>query len=97
MQKYSLKTKLEIVKIYNRGETGIKHLAKLYGTNKVSVRTWMYVYNNLGIKGLRPLKKSPTYSFEFKKNIVKLYLKGNIFYMDLIDRFKLKDPSPIKG
>ena len=70
MQKYSFKTKLEIVKIYNRGEAGMKHLAKLYGTNKVNVKTWIHAYNNLGIKGLRPLKKSPTYSFEFKKNIV---------------------------
>ena len=35
------------------------------------------------------------YSFEFKKNIVKLYLTGEMSYQELANQFKINNPSLI--
>lgn len=74
MAKYSLETKLESVKNVIEHGMSFQAAAKLIGTEKSVVRTWVGLYKEFGEEGLT--KKSGSYSGDFKVSVVK-YMHDN--------------------
>ena len=96
MKKYSTEFKMKIVQEYLNEEGGYKYLTDKYGLSDHSVvRRWVNSYKTQGYEGLRISRKNNSYSFEFKKNIVKLYLTGEMSYQELSNQFKINNPAII--
>ena len=96
MAKYSTEFKIKVVRAYLNNEGGYKFLAKKYGvSDKSTIRNWVKSYNSQEYEGLKVSRKNNNYSFEFKKNVVKLYLTGEISYQELAIQFKINTPSLI--
>ena len=84
MPKYSFEFKKKVVEAYLRGEGGSSYLAKKYGVkNKRQVLNWVHYYAEFGDEGLRRSKGNKTYTFEFKLNVVELYLSSEVSYQEL--------------
>ena len=87
---------MKVVKAYLNNEGGCEFLAKKYGiSNESIVRIWVNAFKSQGYEGLKVSRKNNNYSFEFKKNIVKLYLTGEMSYQELANQFKINNPSLI--
>lgn len=96
MAKYTYEFKKEVVQAYFNGEGGVRKLAKRYGIPcKSSILKWINAYKTLGEFGLEVSKKHVNYSLEFKRNVVKLYLKGNTSYQELANKFEIRNPGTI--
>ena len=96
MTKYSTELKIKVVKAYLNNEGGCKFLAEKYGiSDKSIVRRWINAFNAQGYEGLKVSRKNNNYSFEFKKNIVNLYLTGEMSYQKLANQIKINNPSLI--
>ena len=79
MPKYSYEFKKKVVDAYLRGEGGYTFLAEKYGvTNRRQVLNWVHYYEELGDDGLKRSRKNDQYSFEFKLNVVELYLSSEL-------------------
>lgn len=84
MPKYSFEFKKKVVEAYLRGEGGYTYLAEKYGVkNRRQVLNWVHYYAEFGDEGLRCSRENKTYSFEFKLNVVKLYLSSEVSYQEL--------------
>lgn len=84
MPKYSFEFKKKVVEAYLRGEGGYSYLAKKYGVkNKRQVLNWIHYYAEFGDEGLRRSRGNKTYTFEFKLNVVELYLSSEVSYQEL--------------
>ena len=84
MPKYSFEFKKKVVEAYLRGEGGSSYLAKKYGVkNKRQVLNWVHYYAEFGDEGLRRSRGNKTYTFEFKLNVVELYLSSEVSYQEL--------------
>ena len=78
------------------GKGGFKALAKLHGIKShENIRTWVNNYKIYGVDGLKVKRKNNSYSFDFKANVVKLYLTGEMSYQDLANQFKINNPALI--
>ena len=96
MKKYSTEFKMKIVQEYLNKEGGYKYLTDKYGlSNHSVVRRWINSYKTQGYEGLKVSRKNNSYSFEFKKNVVKLYLTGEMSYQELSNQFKINNPAII--
>ena len=96
MTKYSTEFKMKIVQEYLNEEGGYKYLTDKYGLSDHSVvRRWVNSYKTQGYEGLKISRKNNSYSFEFKKNVVKLYLTGEMSYQELSNQFKINNPAII--
>ena len=96
MTKYSTEFKIKVVEAYLNNEGGYGFLAKKYGvSNKELIRRWVNSYNTQGYEGIKLSRKNNSYSLEFKKNIVKLYLTGEMSYQSLANELKISNPSMI--
>ena len=96
MAKYSTELKMKVVKAYQNNEGGCEFLANKYGiSNESIVRRWINAFNSQGYDGIKVSRKNNKYSFEFKQNIVKLYLTGEMSYQELANQFKINNPSLI--
>ena len=96
MAKYSTEFKMKVVNAYLNNEGGYKFLAKKYGiSNEIIVRRWVNTFKSQGYEGLKVSRKNNNYSFEFKLNVVNLYLKGEMSYQTLANQFKINNPSLI--
>ena len=96
MTKYSTKFKIKIVQEYLNKEGGYKYLAAKYGISDHSVvRRWVNSFKSQGYEGLKISRKINSYSFEFKKNVVKLYLTGEMSYQSLANELKISNPAII--
>lgn len=94
MAKYSLEFKLKLVEEYLRGEGGYKYICNKHSVSSARVlQRWVAAYNTLGNDGLMRSRKNQTYTFEFKLNVVELYLTTEVSYQDLALRFKIKNPA----
>ena len=84
MPKYSFEFKKKVVEAYLKGEGGYSYLAKKYGVkNKRQVLNWIHYYAEFGDEGLRRSRGNKTYTFEFKLNVVELYLSSEVSYQEL--------------
>ena len=96
MKKYSTEFKMKIVQEYLNKEGGYKYLTDKYGLSDHSiVRRWINSYKTQGYEVLKVYRKNNSYSFEFKKNVVKLYLTGEMSYQELSNQFKINNPAII--
>ena len=87
---------MKIVQEYLNEEGGYKYLTDKYGLSDHSVvRRWVNSYKTQGYEGLKISRKNNSYSFEFKKNVVKLYLTGEMSYQELSNQFKINNPAII--
>ena len=84
MPKYSFEFKKKVVEAHLRGEGGYTYLAEKYGVkNRRQVLNWVHYYAEFGDEGLRRSRGNKTYSFEFKLNVVELYLSSEVSYQEL--------------
>ena len=84
MPKYSFEFKKKVVEAHLRGEGGYSYLAEKYGVkNRRQVLNWVHYYAEFGDEGLRRSRGNKTYSFEFKLNVVELYLSSEVSYQEL--------------
>lgn len=96
MAKYSTEFKIKVVKAYLNNEGSYGCLSKKYGVNDKSIiRRWVNAYKSQGYEGLKVKRENTQYSFEFKKNVVNLYLKGEMSYQTLANQLKINNPSVI--
>ena len=87
---------MKVVKAYLNNDGGYGSLAEKYGiSNESLVRRWINAFKSHGYDGLKVSRKNNNYSFEFKQNIVKLYLTGEMSYQELANQFKINNPSLI--
>ena len=84
MAKYSFEIKKKIVSEYLSRNKSSSYLARKYGIiNKNEILKWIAIYKRLGDDGLMRSRKNKNYSFEFKLNVVKLYLTNEVSYKEL--------------
>ena len=94
MRKYSYELKKKIVIEYLNGEGGYRYLANKYNIpDKKPIRVWVNAYKKLGDEGLQPARERKT--FEFKLNVVKLYLTTKVSYMELAMNVGINDASTV--
>ena len=74
----------KIVSEYLNSNQSSLVLAEKYSVkNRYTVLNWVNAYNMLGDDGLIRSRKNKNYSFEFKLNIVKLYLTNEVSFKEL--------------
>lgn len=96
MTKYDFEFKKQIVDAYLRGEGGYTYLAEKYGvTNRRQVLNWVHNYERYGDKGLLRSRKQEKYSFEYKLQVVELYLSSELSYRELALSEGIKNSSLI--
>ena len=96
MAKYSTEFKYKLVKRYLEGNESYESLAKSFNIpDKYQIRVWVNAYQTLGYDGLKRSRKKQTYSTEFKRNAVKLYLTGERSYQDLANDLGITNPAMI--
>ena len=96
MAKYSFEIKKKIVSEYLSMNKSSSYLARKYDiTNKNEILKWVDVYKTLGDEGLMRSRKNKKYSFEFKLNVVKLYLTSEVSYKELSLSQGINNPSLI--
>ena len=96
MAKYSTEFKIKVVRAYLNNEGSYGYLSKKYGvSDRTIIRRWVNAYKSQGCEGLKVKRENTQYSFEFKKNVVNLYLKGEMSYQTLANQLKINNPSLI--
>ena len=96
MAKYSYEFKKQVVDAHLRGEGGYTYIAKKYGvTNKRQVLNWVHSYEQFGDDGLKRSRKQEKYSFEFKLEMVELYLSSEVSYQELALKSGMKNSALI--
>lgn len=96
MAKYSYEFKKKVVQEYLDGKGGYKYLAKQYNIpDKKQVRIWVNAYNEFGDTGLMRSRQNKNYSFQFKLNVVELYLTSEVSYQELALSQGINNPSMI--
>ncbi len=94
MAKYTFEFKKKIVEEYMAGKGGYAFLAKKYNiSSDKNIKTWVANYKNLGIDGLKRSRKNKEYTFNFKLNVVNLYLTSEVSYQELSIMYKINNPS----
>ena len=96
MAKYSTEFKYEVVKKYLESKESYGSLAKSFNIpDRKLIRVWVNAYQTLGYEGLKRSREKQSYSSEFKKNVVKLYLTGEWSYQELANNLGISNPSMI--
>ena len=96
MTKYSFEFKKKVVNEYLNGKGGIRYLAKQYNiTSHENLRNRVAAYKEFGDEGLKRSRENKKYSFEFKLQVVELYLTTEVSYKDLAMSVGIKNPSMI--
>ena len=96
MTKYSTEFKYEVVRKYLDGNRSYGSLANSFNIpDRKLIRVWVNAYQTLGYDGLKRSRKKQTYSTEFKRNVVKLYLTEQWSYQELANNLGISNPSMI--
>lgn len=94
MAKYSFELKLKIVLAYQNNEGGYNYLAQKYNiSQECIVRRWVNAYKEFGDDGLKRSRNKQNYSFEFKLNVVELYLTTEVSYQELALSVGMNNPQ----
>ena len=87
---------MKVVKEYLEGNVSYKNLAKKYSIpDKSNIRRWVNAYESQGYDGLKVSRTNNNYSFDFKLNVVNLYLTGEMSYQSLANELKINNPPMI--
>src|SRR5699024_10295077 len=96
MVKYDLAYKLAVVKAYLNGEGGYSMIATGVGIpDHSTVRKWVKNYEILGESGLERRISHPTYSVQFKLDVIQYKLETDEPYLDVAIKFSINEPSVI--
>lgn len=96
MAKYSTKFKMKVVKEYLETNISYKSLSDKYGIpNESVIKIWVNAYKTQGYEGIKVKRENTQYTLEFKLNVVKLYLTGEMSYQSLANELKINNPSII--
>ena len=96
MAKYSTEFKMKVVKEYLETNISYKSLSDKYGIpNESVIKIWVNVYKSQGYEGIKVKRENTQYTLEFKLNVVKLYLTGEMSYQSLANELKVNNPSII--
>ncbi len=95
MAKYSFEKKKEIVLAYLSGQGGIDYLSNKHNIKPCIVKRWFAAYKTFGDEGLYRSRKNKTYTFDFKLNVVELYLTTEISYQELALSVGINNPPLI--
>lgn len=94
MAKYSYEFKKMVVLSYLDGKGSYEFLANLYGVPSSSnIKVWVKYYKELGDDSLKRSHKNKSYSFNFKRNVVELYLTTEISYQELALSVGINNPA----
>ena len=96
MAKYSTEFKMKVVKEYLETNISYKSLSDKYGIpNESVIKIWVNAYKTQGSEGIKVKRENTQYTLEFKLNVVKLYLTGEMSYQSLANELKVNNPSII--
>ena len=96
MAKYSTEFKMKVVKEYLETNISYKSLSDKYCIpSEIPIINWVNAYKSQGYEGLKVKRKNTQYTFEFKLNVVNLYLTGEMSYQSLANELKINNPSLI--
>ena len=95
MAKYSFEFKMRVVKEYLDGQGGYRDLSKKYGIHHRLVERWVANYRQYGEKGLVRSRQQKSYAFEFKLNVVELYLRSELSYQEIALQVGMTNPTLI--
>ncbi len=96
MAKYSFEFKKQVIQDYINGKGGAKYLAKKYSIPAPSnVKQWIKSYKAFGYEGLIRSRNNKTYTFEFKLNVIELYLSTEVSYQELALSVGINNPPLI--
>ena len=96
MSKYSTEFKTKVVKEYLESNTSYKTLSNKYCIPSESIiRKWVNAYKSQGYEGIKVKRNNTQHTLEFKKNVVKLYLTGEMSYQSLANVLKITNPAII--
>jgi transposase len=96
MAKYSYEFKEKVVQAYLNGEGSYEFLSDKYGiASSKCIKEWVKAYEFFGDDGLMRSRQKKTYTFNFKKNVVELYLTTEISYQELALSLGMNNPSLI--
>ena len=95
MAKYSFEFKKMVVLEYLSGCGGYEYLGKKYEMDFSIIRRWVKKYERFGEASLMRSRQKQFYSFEFKLNVVELYLSSELSYQELALQVGMIDPPTI--
>lgn len=96
MAKYSFEFKKQVIQDYINGKGGTEYLAKKYSIPAPSnVKQWIKSYKAFGYEGLIRSRNNKTYTFEFKLNVIELYLSTEVSYQELALSVGINNPPLI--
>ena len=87
---------MKVVKEYLETNISYKYLSDKYGIpNESVIKIWVNAYKSQGYEGIKVKRENTQYTLEFKLNVVKLYLTGEMSYQSLANELKVNNPSII--
>lgn len=93
--RYSLKDKLFYIGLALDQGVSPKSIRRQYGVHDSQVAQWIERYQAQGIDGLRHQHTANQYSEEFKTEVVKKYLAGDVSYPELARQYGVSNGSVI--
>ena len=95
MAKYSYELKLKIVNESLNKQVSLRRLSCKYGIDHSVIRRWITNYKEFGEESLRRSRQRTVYTFDFKLQVVELYLTSEISYRELALQVGMTNPSQI--
>ena len=95
MAKYDFVFKMRVVQEYMSGQGGYEYLGKKHQLDESIIRRWIASYKRYGEEGLKKSRRKQIYSFEFKLQVVELYLTSELSYQQLALKVGMTDPPTI--
>lgn len=94
MAKYSYELKMKIVQDYLNQRGGYLFLANKYGiSGKTTIQKWVASYKAMGKESLKRSRQIKSYSVQFKRDAVELYLTTEVSYQDLAIALDVNNPA----
>lgn len=95
LAKYSIKLKLDAIRLYKSG-IGSTTVSKQLGIKEGStVLRWIYLFDKNGIDGLIRPKELPRYSSSFKMEVITWLVKNNASYPETAKRFGISNEGVV--
>lgn len=91
MSKYTEQFKLSAVRQYLTGLAGFKAVAKQFGIDSSSLRTWVGWYQHHGAEGLE--KKYSHFSAQFKFEVLQFIVGNDLSHRQVAAIYNIRNPS----
>ena len=94
LYKYTFEIKLKMVMMVVQEHMSQHEVSRVTGISRPMLREWINLYNNHGIKYLKPGINS--YSYEFKLKVINYLHKNNISYRKASAIFGIRSSSSVR-